>query len=84
MQSFAFPRSIILSRAGNKQTSLHCLISISRLGNKVYSMEFNPGVAPHISCIAVNSEICLLATRLNNVLDATFVKEWYLLYKLKH
>ena len=46
-------------------------------------MEFNPGVAPHISCIAVNSEICLLATRLNNVLDATFVKEWYLLYKLK-
>ena len=59
-------------------------ISISRLGNKVYSMEFNPGVATHISCIAVNSEICLLATRLNNVLDTTFVKEWYLLYKLKH
>ena len=54
------------------------------MGNKVYSMEFNPGVAPHISCIAVNSEICLLATRLNNVLDATFVKECYLLYKLKH
>ena len=47
-------------------------------------MEFNPGVAPHISCIAVNSEIFLLATRLNNVLYATFVKEWYLLYKLKH